>query len=318
MRQMKKRIAIFITSLIILVCSAVALCSCDMFNAKTNADAGREDMNRFINCLNSKNSDGMKSLFSVNHTARIVGFDEDISELFELYKGEFISHNFFEPSMVEDDVHNGVQKKWFVISADITTTEDVFHVAMYWCDMDTSDSGNVGIWSLYIFRVEDNPLSDYSFYGDEPWESEKQAGIHVVKPYKYIEMTVNIFQSKDSDAVKTLFAPSVISGNSALNNSIQNLFSYYSTEFTSYTQVASDETVKTDADGMVTERYKMSSYKLDTADGTFLLAVKYCDKSVGSSDAVGMYSVYICKSNPTDEPYWGDGLWTEGINIDTE
>lgn len=217
---MKKLISLFI-SIVLCICCVLTLCGCGLFDdVKTDSSAAKENLEKLIGRLDSKDNSGVKALFAANKIADIQSFDEDISELLDIYKGSFVSHDFDTPATI-NDTHNNVQKKWFIIGADITTTEEKYRATMYWCDMDTSDKGNVGIWSLYIFNVKDNPLDDYTFYGDNTWSDDNRKGIYVVKPFKYISMTMKILQSGNVENVKTLFAPKVLNDNPAFDESAE-------------------------------------------------------------------------------------------------
>lgn len=315
---MKKILSLFIT-IVLCVCSMFALCSCGLFDdEKTNSEAAKENLEKLIDCLDKNDRNGVKDLFASNKIADIPNFDEDVSELLDLYKGSFVSHNFDTPA-TEDDIYYNDKKKWFIISADITTTQEKYHATMYWCDMDTTDNGNVGIWSLFIFNVKDNPLNDYSFYGDSDWNDPDRKGIYVVKPYKYIDVTMNILQSGNVENVKTLFAPKVIIDNPALDENIKNFFSYYSAKYTTCTEIALDMDIQTDDDGNMTKRFRMYSYSIDTADGKYSIAVQYCDKDTENSNNIGLHSIYIRQGeNSADNPFWGDLMWFQGINTDNK
>ena len=310
---MKKLISLFI-SIVLCVCSTFALCSCGLL--ETNSDVAKANLEKLIDCLDKNDNNGIKALFASNKIADIPNFDEDVSELLELYKGSFVSHNFDTPA-TEDDIHNNNKKKWFIIGADIITTQERYHATIYWCDMDTSDKGNVGIWSLYFFNIKDNPLEDYSFYGDSSWDDENVKGIYVVKPYKYIDMTMNILQSGNIENVKTLFAPNVVKNYSAFNESVDSFFSYYSAKYTACTEVALDTDIQLDADGNMTKRFRMFSYSIDTDSGKYSIAVRYCDKDTEDSNNLGVHSIYIRQGeNSVDTPFCGDLMWYEGINIE--
>lgn len=311
---MKKIASIFI-AIALFICGLFSLNGCGLIDFSSEAEAATKDLERLIDCLDKRDRNGVKALFSAKQIAGVENFDEGLDELFSLYSGNFVSHNFDIPATYED-IDYGKIKKWFIIAADITTTEDVFRTIMYWCDQNDTDKDSIGIWSLYMFNKKDNPLDDYSFYGDKGWTDEDVRGIYVVKPYKYAEMTLNIFSGKDGGNVEQLFAPSVIERASSFDESVQRLFAYYGDKHTACVEKASDVSVLTGADGKVSRRYRMYSYAVETADGTYLLALKYCDRDVEASGNVGMHSVYIKKAEPDDSPYWGDGLWTEGINID--
>ena len=56
----------------------------------------------------------------------------------------------------------GTGQKFYELSYDVTTTETIYRMAILWCAEDSDDPGNVGIWSFYIIRYEDDtPRSKY-------------------------------------------------------------------------------------------------------------------------------------------------------------
>lgn len=172
-----KRISIVLSTILLFAILAASLCGCIL--PKTNAEAAKDNLEKLISCLENNDHSGVKALFAPSRIRDIEGFDSDIDDLLYYFNGEFISHDFDNPPATFDDIDSGIKKKWFIISANITTSEGEFFVSMYWCDLDTANKDNVGIWSLYIFNHEDNPSNDFSFYPEGTWND--WSGITIVK-----------------------------------------------------------------------------------------------------------------------------------------
>lgn len=113
-------------------------------------------------------------MFAPNIIADIDNFDQSIIELMTYYNGNYESY-VSKGLGSEYDRHDGVEKKWLNMGYDITTTEDVYRIAIIWHIQDTSNAGNIGIWSLYIIRFDDDPNSNYTYAGDGLWTN----GIHM-------------------------------------------------------------------------------------------------------------------------------------------
>ncbi|MDE7454416.1 MAG: DUF5104 domain-containing protein [Clostridia bacterium] len=171
-----KKTCIVLSAILLFVIVAVSLCGCIW--SKTNAEAAKDNLEQLISCLEDNDHNRVKALFAPSRISNIEDFDRDIDELLDYFDGEFVSHDFRGPATF-DDIDNGIKKKWFIISANITTSKGEFWVAMYWCDLDTENKDNVGIWSLYIFNHEDNPSNDFSFYPEGTWN--EWSGITIVR-----------------------------------------------------------------------------------------------------------------------------------------
>ena len=149
------------------------------FFIDTDSDAARKDLESLIKCMENDDHDGVKNLFAANRISDMEGFEEDIDELLLYFNGEVTSIKS-SGTMTDNDVNGNIRKKWYVVGGDIVTTTDTYFLCSYWCEKDTSDKNNVGIWSIFIFNHNDNPDRDFSFYPGE-WGDEVMDGIHIIK-----------------------------------------------------------------------------------------------------------------------------------------
>lgn len=144
-------------------------CSYDSDN-----DIAVKNLEKLLIAIENEDHDGIKTLFAPNIIADIDNFDQSIIELMAYYNGNYESYGS-KGLGSEYDRHDGVEKKWLNMGYDITTTEDVYRIAIIWHIQDTSNAGNIGIWSLYIIRFDDDPNSNYTYAGDGLWTN----GIHM-------------------------------------------------------------------------------------------------------------------------------------------
>jgi hypothetical protein len=163
---------IAITSIII---GVLMLSACSY---ETDNDIANKNISKLIAAIENEDHEGIKSLFAPNIIAEIDDFDQNINDLLSYYigkNGSYGSHGLG----TEYDRDSGIEKRWHNMSYDITTTEDVFRIAIIWYIQDTEDVGNVGIWSFYIIRFEDDPYPNYDYGGDGLWSP----GLHIGKTY---------------------------------------------------------------------------------------------------------------------------------------
>lgn len=137
-------------------------------------------MTSLINAIQEEDRAKIKSLFASNRISNKEGFDSDIDTLIAYYNGEFtayIDHAIY----TDNDKDSGIVKKYYDITYDFTTTVEKYRMAIKWYVKDTSDSKNLGIWSLYIIKYEDDPSKDeHAYWGDGLWTD----GIHIGTVYE--------------------------------------------------------------------------------------------------------------------------------------
>ena len=172
-----KRIVILFTAVALSLILSMSITGCVfgglIFDSDTSVAAKKLDS--LIECIEKKDSEGLKALFAPNKLADIDDFDESIQELFDYYGGEFVSHPNSTPGSMKDSDY-GTVKEYFLIRNEVYTTEDTYYFTIYWYIRDDTDRGNEGIWSLDVLKSEDSPADNDSYcYIGSDWAT----GIHV-------------------------------------------------------------------------------------------------------------------------------------------
>jgi hypothetical protein len=138
------------------------LTSCVLDN---DASIAKRNLEQLISDIQNEDRDAIKAMFASNKLAEIDNFDESIDELLAYYEGDYVSCKVGGLGTFGGRVH-GIVQKYYDMSYDITTTERVYRIALIWYVTDTADVGNVGIWQLFILKMEDDPNPEYSYRGD--------------------------------------------------------------------------------------------------------------------------------------------------------
>lgn len=174
---MIKKITLLIYTIIIMLVS-VLLTSCNFF--KSDDEIIEEKIVELINAIETENKETLKKLFAKSKIENIDDFDESMNNLLDYYKGSFIS-KFNQPHGKFRDKDGNFSTTYFLPSCDITTTVGVYRLAFYLCTEYTTDKNSLGIWSLYIIKMEDfNDSPEVAYRGDGLWS----LGINIGKVYE--------------------------------------------------------------------------------------------------------------------------------------
>ena len=311
MKEFMKRKIINIAVIILSVVCMIFATSCFGFFIDTDESDANTKKVELLDSLQSGNHSAIKKLFAPNKIADIEDFDEDIDELLGYYKGEYVSYDKSGPGTITDK-HYGDVIKYYMMSFDVTTTEDKYRFGIIWYVEYTADKGNVGIWSLSVIRAEDDPNS-FSYWGD----GSQTLGINIGKIHVlwYLENIVECLENGTPADFKALLAPNKIEGIETIDNDIEDLYSFFVGEY----KTDSWETpilYSFENESEVITYYDMP-FLVKTSSTQYAFAIRWCVEDTTDAGNVGIWSLYITEyhDNFHDNPYWGDGLWTNGINI---
>lgn len=307
----KRKITNIAVVILSIVCMIFAT-SCSGLFLETDGGDAESNMVKLLICLQKEDRSAIKALFAPNKIADIEDFDEDIDDLLSYYNGEYLSYGSGGVGTTTDRDHGNVVK-YYDISYDVTTTADVYRFHLIWYVKYTADVGNVGIWSLSIIRFDDDPDPESSYRGDGSWTNGINIGkIHVLD---YLKIMMECIQSGTPVDFKALFAPDKINGIETIDSDIEELFAFFvgaldGGGFNTPILYSSEN------ESGIINYYDMSFF-VRTSITQYGLAIRWCVENTEDIGNVGIWSLYIteCDDNGWKEPYWGDGLWTNGVNI---
>lgn len=159
---MKKSFLCFTLCLLIFI-----LTGCVNLYYMSEEEMADSNVLQLIEYLENEDSEGVKSLFAPNILNQIDDIDTMINELILYYNGDFESMDNTGLT-TKSKKTDGVKTKYLSTSTDVTTTDNVYRIAMNWYVEDSDDENNLGIWSLYIIKYEDD-VNTSKYRGDGLW-----------------------------------------------------------------------------------------------------------------------------------------------------
>lgn len=170
---MKKVILMIYVITICIFC--VFLSSCELgILYNDDSTVGLKNLEKFVDCLEQVDKNAIKALFAPNIVKQTNDIDDQIDELFQYYKGTYISDSASGGIGSGDSYEYGIVVKHLEMLYDIQTTTLNYHIGIQWYTQDDYDENNVGIWSLYI----ESYIKDSDWTTIEEWE----IGIHIREP----------------------------------------------------------------------------------------------------------------------------------------
>ncbi len=168
-----KKICIILILTIITI--SVLLCSCSIFkggnqmqNSRISSDLDQANsrMEKLVDALENKDKDTLKLMFSKNAINNSDNFDDDLNKLIDMYHGDFVSYDDWGSVDTEETINGSEELKILYSTYDITTSEQVYRITIKDILTDTKEVDNVGMFSLYIIKYEDDTDSRFAYVGD--------------------------------------------------------------------------------------------------------------------------------------------------------
>lgn len=143
----------------------------NMWNRFNDTDEKKADarMDKVLEAIKNKDKEALKSMFSKKAITATENFDQSINDLFDFYQGDFVSYNNWGGPMSDGGINeDGTGREWKEIysSYDVETSKQKYRFAIQEFVQDTADAKNVGIWSLYIIKMEDDTDPQFGYHGD--------------------------------------------------------------------------------------------------------------------------------------------------------
>ena len=119
----------------------------------------------FLNSVEDGDNEAIKALFAPNALSKVDDMEKAIMDLLEYYQGEH-SDFYMEGPMTSLEKHDGHIRKQMDGTYDVSTDKGDYRIAIRYVHIDTLNPDNVGIWYVYIIKVEDDPNQEYAYWGD--------------------------------------------------------------------------------------------------------------------------------------------------------
>lgn len=131
-----------------------------------------------LTAVQNQDKDALGALFSANSLKSVEMFDAQMDELFTYFQGEPEAYNDWGGPVVETAREGFQVREVMESNYDVKTTKGAYRIAIRTVTKDSRASDNVGIQSLYIIKLEDDPYPQYAYWGD----GEFTPGINIGVP----------------------------------------------------------------------------------------------------------------------------------------
>ena len=132
---------------------------------------------------------------------------------------------------------------------------------------------------------------------------------------KVIENFLNAVEKKDKEQIKTLFSENALKQAQYFDVSVDKLFDYCNGTVMHYDDGAGPFVETTKEEKWIYQVME-SSFTVQMDTNEYRFALQFVTK--GEPDDIGISSVYVIKTSEDlnlDYLYWGDGLFTPGIQV---
>jgi hypothetical protein len=143
-----------------------------------DTEVANAHMDKILEAIQQKDQDALKTMFSKKAISEADNFDESIDSLFNFFQGDFISYKAWATGADQDKDH-GHTCKSLQSAYDVETSTQRYRIAIKDFTVDTANKDNVGIYSLYIIKMEDTS-EEVAYRGDGKWTP----GINFNKKWK--------------------------------------------------------------------------------------------------------------------------------------
>lgn len=167
-------VIVLILNLIVTVSLSLNSCSLGGTNmlsrfSDNDQSTANARMDSVLEAIKNKDKDALKSMFSKKAADESENIDNSTGELFDFFQGNFVSYNDWNAVYTEETVNNGDRQKILDSTYDVVTSKQKYRVAIREITIDTANKDNVGIWSIYIIKLQDDTDPKFAYWGDSKW-----------------------------------------------------------------------------------------------------------------------------------------------------
>lgn len=155
--------------LLILISVIPVLTGCNLFEKdyKYRDTICEEHIAAFVDALKERNQESFSSLFCKTVSSN-EGFLFDVTSFFQFYQGNLTSYTTIEYTIREDVSDNDTDYLlYFDYHFYVYTDIAKYYIAYYESSVDVFNEANVGIWSLNIWKYDENIPQKLNWYDDE-------------------------------------------------------------------------------------------------------------------------------------------------------
>lgn len=159
---------------LLLIALMFLLTSCSLgglnkgFPKDNDEQVTKDTFKQVFNAIQHHDETALKNLFTKKVRNEVSNFDESTVNFLDFFQGKVISFDDQEGDAVDGIIENGKKRMYVESIYDVNTSEQKYHIAIKVCTVDTYDSNNVGITSIYIINAE-NWNETYDYRGDAKW-----------------------------------------------------------------------------------------------------------------------------------------------------
>lgn len=160
-----KRMILFLLLVSLSLSGCAALRAIDAY-AQPDEEISDTQMEAFLNAVADRNTRALRELFAPNALAEMEDFDAMAAVLFDYCSGKFTAYDDWAGPNSSKTMHYGDVVKTLYATYDIQMEEGNFRLALSLVRTDTETPDNVGLWSVYIIRAEDDTDLKCAYRGD--------------------------------------------------------------------------------------------------------------------------------------------------------
>ena len=169
---MKNKLLILIILLISMILSSCSIGGSEMFSRfgrfynNNDHEVANSKLEEVLSAIQNKDKKALKSLFAKNALSEVENFDDNAETLFGYYEGNYTSYDDWGAVMSSGEIKYGNKITGLCPTYDIVTDKGNYRATMKIISVDTNDSDNVGVWSIYFIKAENDDDLSCAYWGD--------------------------------------------------------------------------------------------------------------------------------------------------------
>lgn len=121
-----------------------------------------------ISAIESEDKESFVKLFSKNTRSEAEAFSEDVDAFYDFIQGKVESYSLSPGGSASKEVEYGKVIREVYATFCLVTTENTYYIALKECIIDSWNSENEGVISLYIINKKDWQ-TEFEYHGDGLW-----------------------------------------------------------------------------------------------------------------------------------------------------